>query len=141
MEGRTGIKTTIIGVLVVAIAVPLAVAGDMAQETTAKYILATAKAFRTVYAQQVVAQAKKAGVKPNENWKKDDHAMMLPAQFLKAAGAELKDFELGLIGLTPIYKANLPKTEAETNALNKMLADPKTTVLTFADGKQFKGLW
>ena len=59
---------------------------------------------------------------------------------MKAAGAELKDFELGLIGLTPIYKSNLPKTQAETDALKKMMANPDQKVLTFADGNQFKGL-
>jgi hypothetical protein len=65
---------------------------------------------------------------------------MLPAQFVKAAGAELKDFELGLIGLTPIYKANLPKTDAETEALKKLVSNPKEQTLTFMDGNQFKGL-
>ena len=127
-------------VLVVGVAIPLAFAAEFSREAAAKYILATAKAFRTVYAQQVVGQASKAGVKPNENWSKDDHAMMLPAQFLKAAGAELKDFELGLIGLTPIYKENLPKTKAEEEALKKLAANPSAGVLTFEDGNQFKGI-
>ncbi len=115
-------------------------AADVSQEVVAKYILATVKAFRTVYVKNVIEQAKKGGIKPKEEWTKDDHAIMLPAQFVKAAGAELKDFELGLIGLTPIYKSNLPKTKAETEALKQMMADPSKTVLTFADGNQFKGL-
>lgn len=115
-------------------------AENISQEATAKYILATVKAFRTVYVKSIIEQAKKAGVKPNENWTKDDHAIMLPAQFVKAAGAEIKDFELGLIGLTPIYKSNLPKTPAEADALKKMMANPDQKVLTFADGNQFKGL-
>ena len=51
---------------------------------------------------------------------------MLPAQFLKAAGRELEDFELSLIGLTPIYKENLPKTKAEEDALKKLMANPAT---------------
>ena len=126
--------------LTVVLAVPFVFAAEISQDAAARYILATAKAFRTVYVKQVIAAAKKAGVKPNENWTKQGHAIMLPAQFVKAAGAELKDFELGLIGLTPIYKSNLPKTKAETAALNKMLKDPNTKVLTFADGSQFKGL-
>jgi hypothetical protein len=84
-----------------------------AEPHTARYILAIAKAFRTVYAKQVVAQAARSNVNPDEDWTKDDHAIMLPAQFLKAAGRELEDFELSLIGLTPIYKENLPKTKAE----------------------------
>ncbi|MGH7165022.1 MAG: c-type heme family protein [Nitrospiraceae bacterium] len=139
MRRRVGIKAMII-ILAFGIATPLGLAADVSQDVMTKYILATVKAFRTVYAKGIVEQAKKAGVKPNENWTKDDHAIMLPAQFVKAAGAELKDFELGLIGLTPIYKSNLPKTQAETDALKKMMSDPNTKVLTFADGDQFKGL-
>jgi hypothetical protein len=110
------------------------------EPATARYILATAKAFRTVYAKQIVAQAGRSDVKPDENWMRDDHAIMLPAQFLKAAGRELDDFELSLIGLTPIYKENLPKTKAEEDALKKLIANPATGVLTFEDGNQFKGL-
>lgn len=110
------------------------------EPVTARYVLATAKAFRTVYAKQIAAQAARSNVKPNEDWTKDDHAIMLPAQFLKAAGRELEDFELSLIGLTPIYKENLPKTQAEEDALKKLTANPATEVLTFEDGNQFKGL-
>ena len=112
----------------------------LAEPHTARYILAIAKAFRTVYAKQVVAQAARSNVNPDEDWTKDDHAIMLPAQFLKAAGRELEDFELSLIGLTPIYKENLPKTKAEEDALKKLMANPSTGMLTFEDGNQFKGL-
>jgi len=141
MRRRMGVHSSVMTMLLaLGIAVPLVFAAEMSQEQTAKYILATVKAFRTVYAKNIVEQAKKAGVKPNENWAKDDHAIMLPAQFVKAAGAELKDFELGIIGLTPIYKSNLPKSQAETDALKKMMANPDQKVLTFADGSQFKGL-
>jgi hypothetical protein len=111
-----------------------------AEPHTARYILAIAKAFRTVYAKQVVAQAARSNVNPDEDWTKDDHAIMLPAQFLKAAGRELEDFELSLIGLTPIYKENLPKTKAEENALKRLMANPATGMVTFEDGNQFKGL-
>jgi len=107
---------------------------------SARYILATAKAFRTVYAKQIIAQAARSNVKPDENWTQNDHGIMLPAQFLKAAGRELDDFELSLIGLTPIYKENLPKTKAEEEALKKLMANPATGVLTFEDGNLFKGL-
>jgi hypothetical protein len=141
MKQRIGVKTGAVTILLgIGMAVPIVLAADLSQETTAKYILATVKAFRMVYVKSVIDQAKKAGVKPSENWTKDDHAIMLPAQFVKAAGAELKDFELGLIGLTPIYKSNLPKTPAEADALKKMIANPEQKVLTFADGNQFKGL-
>jgi hypothetical protein len=111
-----------------------------AQPPSARYILATAKAFRTVYAKQIVAQAARSNVKADENWTMNDHGIMLPAQFLKAAGRELDDFELGLIGLTPIYKENLPKTKAEEDALNKLITNPSIGILTFEDGNQFKGL-
>ena len=111
-----------------------------AQPPTARYILATAKAFRTVYAKQIVAQAARSNVKADENWTMNDHGIMLPAQFLKAAGRELDDFELGLIGLTPIYKENLPKTKAEEEALQKLIANPSIGILTFEDGNHFKGL-
>jgi len=134
---RTGMLTVLVasGMLI-----PAVFAAEFSREDAAKYILATAKAFRSVYSKQIVGQASKSNVKPDENWTKDDHAIMLPAQFIKAAGAELKDFELGLIGLTPIYKANLPKTPAEEAALKKLAANPDAGVITFEDGGQFKGI-
>src|SRR5262245_14014229 len=133
MRERIGFKASVLGAIVVmAIAIPLSYSAEFTRDAASKYISATAKAFRTVYAKQVIAQAAKSNVKPDENWTKDDHAIMLPAQFLKAAGSELKDFELGLIGLTPIYKENLPKTKAETKALQTLAANAATGVLTFA---------
>jgi uncharacterized protein DUF3365 len=112
----------------------------VAEPATARFILATARAFRTVYAKQVIAQAARSNVKPDENWTMNEHGIMLPAQFLKAAGRELDDFELSLIGLTPIYKENLPKTKAEEDALKKLIANPSAGILTFEEGNQFKGL-
>jgi len=107
---------------------------------TVKYLLATVKAFRIVYAKAIEEQVRKAGVTPSEHWQDDNHAIMLNAQFVKAAGAEIKDFELGLIGLAPINKANLPKTQTEVDALKKMMTNPELKILTFPDGAQFKGL-
>lgn len=136
-----GVKTSVLALfLTVVLAVPFVFAGDISQDLAARYILATAKAFRTVYVKQVIGPAKKAGVKPHENWTKQAHTIMLPAQFVKAAGAQLKDFELGLIGLTPIYKSNLPKTKMEANALKRLAKSPNKKVITFADKNQFKGL-
>jgi hypothetical protein len=63
---------------------------------------------------------------------------MLNAQFIKAAGGEITDFELGLIASTPISPSNLPKTSPEAEALKKMEADPDLILMTFADGDQFK---
>lgn len=110
------------------------------REQATKYVLATATAFRTAYAQGVVEHAKKGGVQSKEEWSKDPHSVMLPAQFVKAAGFEIKDFELGIIGLTPVYKSNLPKTAAEAEALKQFISNPEVKVLTFVDGNQFKGL-
>jgi hypothetical protein len=126
--------------LAMSLAVPFVPAADTPQETTVKYILQTAQAFRTVYSKTIVEQADRVGVKPTENWATEPHGIMLPAQFVKAAGTEIKDFDLGLIGLTPIYKANLPKTKAEADALQKLMANSEIKVLTFTDGNQFKGV-
>lgn len=118
----------------------LGYAAENEGELTVKYVLETVKAIRTIYSKGIIDQVKKAGVKPSENWKADDHAIMLNAQFVQAVGAEIKDFELGLIGLTPIYKSNLPKTKIEADALKRMMDNPQLKVLMFADGNQFKGL-
>ena len=140
MKDPVRIKASVAVLVAAVMAAPLVFAADISQDQVARYILATAKAFRSVYAKEIIAEAKRAGVKPAENWKDNDHSIMLPAQYLKAAGAEIKDFELSLIGLTPIYKSNLPKTKAEADALKKLAAQPDLKVVTFADGNQFKGL-
>lgn len=113
---------------------------DDPREQAARYVLATASAFRTVYTQGVVEHTKRSGLTAKEGWGADEHAVMLPAQFVKAAGFEIKDFQLGLISLTPIYDANRPQTPAEAEALRTFQSRPGTKVLTFADGDQFKGL-
>ena len=141
MRQRPNVTTCVLAsILAIGIAVPVVFAAEFSRDDAARYILATAKAFRTVYAKQIATQAARSNVKPDEDWTKDDHAIMLPAQFLKAAGREIEDFELSLIGLTPIYKENFPKTKAEEDALRKLMVNPTTEVLTFEDGNQFKGL-
>lgn len=114
--------------------------GATHEERTALYILETAKAFRTVYTNSIAEQTSRAGITPREDWAKDDHAIMLPIQFIKAAGTEIRDFELGLIGLTPIYRSNLPKTPAEAEALKKLTTNPQLKLVTFSDGNQFKAI-
>jgi hypothetical protein len=113
---------------------------ERSTDTAVRYVLETVKAFRTVYSKGIEEQIRKAGVTSREDWQHDDHAIMLNVQFVKAAGAEIKDFELGLISLWPIQESNRPKTEAETRALKKLLEDPDLQVVTFTDGKQFKGI-
>ena len=75
---------------------------------------------------------------------KDNHSIMLPFQFVKAAGQEMKtlvkDVDIGLVSLTPLYSSNFPQTETEVEALIQLLADPKLKVIMFTDGKEFKGL-
>jgi hypothetical protein len=140
MKYAVRVKASVATLVAIVMATPFVFAADLSQDQVARYILATAKAFRSVYGRDIVEEAKRGGVKPAENWKEDKHAIMLPAQFIKAAGAEIKDFELSLIGLTPIYKSNLPRTKAEADALKKLAAQPDMKVITFADGDQFKGL-
>ncbi len=141
MKRWTATMTGAIVVLVgMSLTFPLGHAADKEKDLAAKYVLATAKAFRTVYVKGVIAKAKQSGVKPKEDWAKVQHAIMLPAQFVKAAGAELKEFELGLIGIAPVYKSNSPKTKAEAEALKELEANPKKKVITFTDGIHFKGL-
>ena len=139
MTGKAGIKTLVVVLATLVITAPIVWAAD-AQEIAAQAVLETIKAVRTVYSKQIIEQVKKAGVKPSEKWQSDDHAVMLNAQFVKAIGAEIKGFELGLVGLQPIYKSNTPKTPAETDALKKLAANPSQPILTFADGNQVKGL-
>ena len=132
----TGACAFVVGM---AMMIPSGQAADMSKAKAAEYILATAKAARTVYVKGIIGKAKKGGVKPAEDWAKADHAIMLPAQFVKAVGAEIRDFELGLVGTDPLYKSNAPKTDAEKKALAD-LAGGKKKVVTFQDGKQFKGM-
>lgn len=109
-------------------------------EMAARYILETVRAFRTAYVLHVVEHVREGGVSPKEDWSKNAHAIPLPAQFVKAAGADIEDFEIGIISLTPIYRTNLPQTQAETEALMKLTTDRSKRILTFMDGKQFKGV-
>ena len=132
----TAFGVVVVGLMMV---LPLGHAADMTKDLAVKYILATAKAARTVYVKGVIQKAKKGGVKPNENWAKADHAIMLPAQFVKEMGAKVKEFELGLVGTAPLYKSNAAKTDKEKEALAE-LAKGKKKVMTFQDGGQFKGM-
>lgn len=133
--------------LIIGLIVSASRAGTLEEEPKEQvvlYLLATVKAFRTVYVKYVEAHVKKGGIHPRENWAQDVHAIMLPFQFVKLAAAELKgstkDVEVGIISLTPIYSSNFPHTEAEVAALKALMENPKQTVITFADGNQFKGL-
>lgn len=65
MRDRIGSKIGMLAVLLImAVAIPLAYASEFPRDAAARYILATAKAFRTVYAKQILSQAAKSSVKP-----------------------------------------------------------------------------
>ena len=126
----------VIGLLMV---LPAGQAADISKAKAAEYILATAKAARTVYVKGVIADAKKAGVKLNENWVKDDHSIMLPAQFIKELGSKIKDFELALVGTDPLYASNAAKSPKEKEMLAE-LAGGKKKVVTAEDGGKTVGM-
>ncbi|MBM4122438.1 MAG: DUF3365 domain-containing protein [Nitrospira sp.] len=137
---KIGFIAALVGTAILGLSVPAGQAQDVTLDMAARYILETVKAFRTAYVINIVERVKESGVQSKEEWIKDAHAIPLPAQFVKAAGADISSFEIGLIGLTPVYKSNLPKTQAETDALTQLATDRQLSVLTFADGKQFKGV-
>jgi len=126
-------------VAVAALWQPVAQAEDN-YDLVARYVLETVRAFRSAYVMNVVEHVREGGIVPKEDWIKDAHAIPLPAQFVKAAAADLESFEVGLIGLTPVYKSNLPRTQAEMDALQRMTAERSRGVVSFADGKQFKAM-
>jgi hypothetical protein len=115
-------------------------AAEPSFELTARYILEVVKAFRTAYVLKVVEHARDGGINPSEEWQKDSHFIPLPAQFVKAAADQLDDFEVGLIGLTPVNHANFPKTQAESDALMQLMKNRERAVMTFVDGDQFKAI-
>jgi len=70
------------------------------------------------------------------------HQVTVP--ICEGAGQEMisliRDVDVGLVSLTPLNSAIFPKTEAEVARLKQLMADPDLNVLTFTDGKDFKGL-
>jgi len=90
--------------------------------------------------ESVLKRLAEVGVQPQENWQDDPHGVLLPFQFVKLAGAMIKEFDIGLISLTPIYASNFPKTKAEVDALQTLATQPSGKVITFADGNQYKGV-
>jgi hypothetical protein len=137
---KFGFIAALVGAVTLGLSLPAGQAQDMALDMAARYILETVKAFRTAYVINIVERVKESGIQSKEEWIKDTHAIPLPAQFVKAAGADISSFEIGLIGLTPVYKSNLPKTQAETDALTQLATDRQQSIITFVDGKQFKGV-
>ena len=121
------------------LAAPMTKDTKLDRDMMTKFILSTVKAARTIYVKSVLRKVKKAGLKATETWVKEDHAVMLPAQFVKALGYEIQGYELSLVGSEPLYKNNLPKTPKEKEMLAK-LASSKEKMVTFQDGTQYKGM-
>lgn len=126
----------LIGLLLV---LPTGHAEDMTKDKAIEMVLATVKAARTVYAKGVLADAKKGGVKAKEDWVKDKHGIMLPAQFVKEIGKEIRGFELGLLGTDPLYASNAAKSPKEKEMLAS-LAGGAAKMLTGNDGRKTIGM-
>ena len=127
-----------VSVLALLLILPTGQAADISKGKAIEMVLATVKAARTVYVKGVMADAKKGGVKGNEDWVKDDHGIMLPAQFVKEVGKEIRGFELGLIGTDPLYASNAAKSPAEKEMLAALAGGKK--VITGADGAKTIGM-
>jgi len=106
----------------------------------ARHILDVVKAFRAAYVLQVVEHTRAGGMSPREDWETDAHFLPLPAQFVKAAAAQVEGLDIGLISLTPLNPANKPRTPAETDALMQLEKDRLRGFISFVDGDQFKAV-
>ena len=137
-RGLTVLTIFGVSVLGLILVLPAGQAADMTKGKAIEMVLATVKAARTVYVKGVMADAKKGGIKGNENWVKDDHGIMLPAQFVKEIGKEIRGFELGLIGTDPLYASNAAKSPAEKEMLAALAGGKK--VLTGKDGAKTIGM-
>lgn len=136
-----GVKATAAALLLGAVALaPAARAADVPYDVAVQYLLETVRAFRTAYVLSVVEHLREGGIAAREDWVKDAHAVPLPAQFVKEAGAKIESYEVSLIGLTPINRANLPKTQAEADMLMTMASDRSKRLLTFSEGDVYKGM-
>jgi hypothetical protein len=139
MNSHRCFKSLILAIMLIGIAVTVR-AAEPSFDQTARYLLELVKAFRTAYVLQVVEHARPSGIQPNEDWEKASHLVPLPAQFVKGAAEQVSGFELGLIGLTPLNSANRPQSQAEMEALLKLVSNRDLSVLTFVDGDQFKAI-
>lgn len=132
--------STMFGVFVIGLlmVLPAGQAADISKAKAAEYVLATAKAARTLYVKKIIADAKKGGMTLSEDWTKDDHALMLPAQFIKELGAGIQEFELSLVGTDPLYASNAAKSPKEKEMLADLAGGKK--VVTGEDGGMTIGM-
>src|SRR5262245_42717267 len=104
----TRVLITVTVVFILYLSVWTVKAAEPTFELTARYILEVVKAFRTARVLEVVEQARDSGIRANEEWQTDSHFIPMPAQFVKAAADQLDNFEVGLIGLTPVTYLLVP---------------------------------
>jgi hypothetical protein len=69
---------------------------------------------------------------------KDDHSIMLPAQFVKELGKNVDEFELALVGTDPLYASNAAKSPKEKEMLAALAGGKK--VVTGEDGGRTIGM-
>ncbi len=142
MSKGTKVLTTfgaaVLGLLLI---LPAGYAGDISKGKAVEMVLQTVKAARTVFVKGVLADAKKGGIKGNEDWVKDDHGIMLPAQFVKEIGKEIRGFELGLLGTDPLYASNAAKSPKEKEMLAELAKMNKPgSMITGEDGGKTIGM-
>ena len=139
MSKGTKVLTTFgVAMLGLLLMLPAGYAGDISKGKAVEMVLQTVKAARTVFVKGVLADAKKGGIKGNEDWVKDDHGIMLPAQFVKEIGKEIRGFELGLLGTDPLYASNAAKSPKEKEMLAELAGGKK--MITGEDGGKTIGM-
>ena len=67
---KLAVPIGVAGIVGLSFILPVGQAAEMGKDVASKYILATAKAARTVYVKDIIGKAKQGGVKPSEQWAK-----------------------------------------------------------------------
>ncbi len=120
-----------------------ATAGDLPgvpPETVTDYLHAVIQSDRTFYTIHVVERQQNAGgVAAAEDWRAQQKALPLPAQFLmESAELTMKagtKFRYRLISLWPINPHNVARNDMERSGLQSLQAHPEKTVTgTFKEG-------
>jgi len=117
-------------------------------EKAASYIHAVIEADRTVYSQYIVDRLKETiSLDATENWK-EDHTLLLPAQFLRMSSEQLRIRGSGmnyrLMSLWPINPNNSPKTSHEKKGLQEVSRHPSkpyTWILEKDRRKEFHAIY
>ncbi len=114
----------------------------------AAYVYAVIKADRTVYTTEIVNRLQANGVLvASEHWEQE-HALMLPAQFLHHSSKLVAESGSGLryrlISLWPIYRRNAPVSDLERRALESLSKNPDwpvTGIVTSGRKQYFQAIY